>query len=576
MDLFGQEEATANTLKRKRSHQADERLNRVRPQSSTIANPTAHLLHSYTHSFASSTDASYSKNPFASIEAPTDYQLFKPHDPHTQACHVLQPCNNPECEDIQPCEGEIDPCLNPQECLGNICYDESCSPEVTCEQNCEAATRCVTPCYSDACGVPACQEPCASGLLATSASTIPKHDIKEHEAICESSTCAIPGIECVDPQCLSLDYAPVVHKHHVLDDFYKFGGFWHPDACQQQLTDCCDCSTVTPGFQDVSTHNTSTLAYTHDLHPHPQLYTTPASFQPLVDWTNLPGAFQHPGLSSPIKSDSTVPSLSHSLAATPTTTNSQQATSIGTTTPTTSRYFQPGVCLWMSGMGAGAKPCGAAFANTGELHAHVEQVHIDSLRRNDSVEHHEGYLCHWQGCARQSTNGTPAAFAARPKLKRHLQTHTMHKPFICQVCGMSMKTKDAMEKHERTHTGERPYRCPLPGCNKVFATSTELKTHEVVHSGRKPHVCPICNEGFADSSNLSKHKKTHFIGMYRCPEQSCSARMKRWDQMRRHIASQGHGKSLLEDAAAQKEYKARMEREWKSLPDAEKLPVGER
>lgn len=133
-----------------------------------------------------------------------------------------------------------------------------------------------------------------------------------------------------------------------------------------------------------------------------------------------------------------------------------------------------------------------------------------------------------------------------------------------------MKTKDAMEKHARTHSGERPYACREPGCEKVFATSTELKTHGVVHSGRKPHECPICGEGFADSSNLSKHKKTHFIGMYKCPVSGCTARMKRWDQMRRHMSSQKHGQDILHNPGLQRDYKARMEREWRELPDEAK------
>lgn len=202
------------------------------------------------------------------------------------------------------------------------------------------------------------------------------------------------------------------------------------------------------------------------------------------------------------------------------------------------------------------------FDSTEALHRHLEKAHVDGLQRED--KDNNGFYCHWEGCDRYLCK----SFQARPKLKRHMQTHTLYKPYTCDVCGVQMKTKDAMEKHARTHTGDRPYECKMLGCKKVFATSTELKTHMVVHSGEKPHQCPICKECFADSSNLSKHKKTHFVGMYKCPV--CDARMKRWDQMRRHIVTQNHASHLLVDRNAQQEYKTRMEKEFNELSHEER------
>lgn len=253
------------------------------------------------------------------------------------------------------------------------------------------------------------------------------------------------------------------------------------------------------------------------------------------------------------------PALTNTSSATPATTGSS---STFQNSPPLETDFS---CHWSFASPdapASLHVCGQQFDNAQELHKHVEKAHIEGLPREDTAGN--GFYCRWEGCDRYLCR----SFLARPKLKRHMQTHTLFKPFVCSQCGVQMKTKDAMEKHERTHTGERPYRCQVAGCVSTFATSTELKTHMVVHSGAKPHQCPICAECFADSSNLSKHKKTHFVGMYRCPD--CGARMKRWDQMRRHIVTQNHATILMEDKRAQHEYKTRMEREFKELPDEQK------
>lgn len=46
-------------------------------------------------------------------------------------------------------------------------------------------------------------------------------------------------------------------------------------------------------------------------------------------------------------------------------------------------------------------------------------------------------------------------------------------------------------------------------CFRSFTEQWALKKHERLHTGEKPYTCDICNKGFADCSNLAKHRKVH-------------------------------------------------------------------
>lgn len=70
--------------------------------------------------------------------------------------------------------------------------------------------------------------------------------------------------------------------------------------------------------------------------------------------------------------------------------------------------------------------------------------------------------------------------------------------------------------------------------------------HQRVHSGLKPLKCPICGKGFSESSNLSKHKRTHEVkGRFTCTAAGCDRNFHRQDQLRRHMKThQGLGTGL--------------------------------
>lgn len=144
--------------------------------------------------------------------------------------------------------------------------------------------------------------------------------------------------------------------------------------------------------------------------------------------------------------------------------------------------------------------CNNHYPSAEDLDKHVAADHAG---RNPSGHPSGDYHCHWAGC------GKTESFGNKPKLTRHLHSHTGHKPHQCRFpgCSKGFVTKEQLKNHETTHTKTREHICPQ--CGKGFAVKTALTSHMNVHKGAKPYICDECGKGFADSSNLSKHKAIH-------------------------------------------------------------------
>ncbi|CAO3638713.1 unnamed protein product [Mucor hiemalis] len=55
----------------------------------------------------------------------------------------------------------------------------------------------------------------------------------------------------------------------------------------------------------------------------------------------------------------------------------------------------------------------------------------------------------------------------------------------------------------------RYFNCPLPSCDKYFKRLEHMKRHLRTHTMERPYMCELCGKRFSRSDNFAQHKKTH-------------------------------------------------------------------
>lgn len=189
-------------------------------------------------------------------------------------------------------------------------------------------------------------------------------------------------------------------------------------------------------------------------------------------------------------------------------------------------------CLWHD---SNDGLCGRIFQDEEELEKHVQNDHVDKMPKTSEMVQgvlREGFFCPWHGCSRK---GESKPFEQRSKIRRHMVSHTGHKPHVCDWpdCGHRFSAKQALSQHMLIHRDEKPLECPK--CGMLFRQKSALTMHIRTHTKAKPLRCNICGKSFSESSNLSKHRRTHDpVGRFPCTE-NCRKRFHRLDQLRRHL-----------------------------------------
>ncbi|XP_026729114.1 zinc finger protein 454-like [Trichoplusia ni] len=114
-----------------------------------------------------------------------------------------------------------------------------------------------------------------------------------------------------------------------------------------------------------------------------------------------------------------------------------------------------------------------------------------------------------------------------------LTCHSITTCFVCEICGLALKSITRLKRHRLIHTGELLY--PCSHCPYRARTKYALLVHERAHTGVRPIACPHCPAKFLNSSNLASHKRRHMPPAYHC--HLCDKKFRFKETLHNHLAT---------------------------------------
>ncbi|XP_049545277.1 zinc finger protein 778-like isoform X2 [Anopheles darlingi] len=116
----------------------------------------------------------------------------------------------------------------------------------------------------------------------------------------------------------------------------------------------------------------------------------------------------------------------------------------------------------------------------------------------------------------------PLRFPTKGALRNHVVTHKKNNLYCCDVCGANLSTKRNLEEHQwaqhRAKKEER-YTISCEICSQRFSSRYVLKRHMNTHTGHRPYSCVYCNRVYGNGADLVEHVAKHHIGndnIYQC------------------------------------------------------------
>lgn len=122
-------------------------------------------------------------------------------------------------------------------------------------------------------------------------------------------------------------------------------------------------------------------------------------------------------------------------------------------------------------------------------------------------------------------------FCRKLNAQQHLITHDSQKDFQCNHCSFRCYTKTQLDVHKAKHT--KRHRCDL--CAKMFSYKFQLETHvQAVHYNMRPFPCDICGKSFKTRYNYGSHMAQHRdVRNFQCPH--CPHKCRKSYDLRVHI-----------------------------------------
>lgn len=128
-------------------------------------------------------------------------------------------------------------------------------------------------------------------------------------------------------------------------------------------------------------------------------------------------------------------------------------------------------------------------------------------------------------------NEFPTQSLLREHIRRHIHNHK------CEICGMTTSSPSALKHHiTYRHRTERPFNCQI--CQYSFKSKSDLRRHIDTHNQEDPYKCSVCNfQSRCAQSVATHHKEVHedTKSVYACNE--CSKTFSRGNNLTRHLVT---------------------------------------
>ncbi|XP_043645675.1 transcription factor grauzone [Drosophila teissieri] len=163
--------------------------------------------------------------------------------------------------------------------------------------------------------------------------------------------------------------------------------------------------------------------------------------------------------------------------------------------------------------------CEKTYPSQYTMQQHVKMVHLNLYAKicdvcGKSIRGREALARHME----EHTGGPQAAIkchlcdsmlTTKYGLARHIKMmHTAEnlQPMQCEFC---LKISPSLQAHQHhikyTHNTARSHQCPM--CEKAFKRPNELKEHMTTHTGEVLYTCPHCPQTFNSNANMHAHRK---------------------------------------------------------------------